>query len=150
MIAISMFPTKSKDKISHKLSYPIQAKAIFDALADVTQSDKLELDFSYSYEEKTAQKSRQLFPIISVDYNNWVAGRFSPESISPGQKWNIRIGPVNRAIVSRVKELIVTDVLPQIHKWLCARPDSEDERKSQRLSFFFDEASDAFTSREHL
>lgn len=149
-----MFPTKRKDKISQNLSYPVHAKLISDALDDVPQAQALTISFSYSSEAKWSQTKKRVvpisdFPVIAVEYWNWSPGRFFPESFSSGPEWKITVQPVPRAIVTRVKELIIAQALPKIQVWLCARPNLAEEQRSQRLSFLYNNATDELMRKEH-
>lgn len=149
-----MFPTKGKDKISQNLSYPVHAKVISDALEDVPQTHELTISFSYSSEAKWSQTKKPVapissFPVITVEYWNWSPDRFLPQSFSIGPKWKIEVQPVPRAIVTRVKELIIAQALPEMHVWLCARPNLTDEQRSQRLSFLYNDATDELMRKEH-
>ncbi len=108
-----IFPTRFKKRISNELSYPLTAKDISVALADVPQANVMQIEFWYYQRMKDRGKP---YTVLSVSYG------FTPQ-ITTGSyielcDWCIMVRPVPRRLRHNVNRLLKTKALPAIRIWL--------------------------------
>ena len=124
-----IIPTDRKAKIPQRLSYPIGAKEISDALVGVPQFSELSLVFSFwkfaSYGTATP------YPVIRVQYSRPV-GYYSP-------KWSLSVNAIPRPLRHVIHDKVITEALPLIRSWLLANPHSTQREGRHALEFTFDE-----------
>ena len=97
-----IIPTRFKKKIPQKLSYPVGAKEVSDALISVPQFGELGLCFSYSGWKHQFLEVRFWSPPM---HEGW-------------SEWQIEVGPVPRLVRHRFHEYIVETALPRMAAWL--------------------------------
>ena len=139
-----MFPTRAKAKIAKSLSYPLKAKALSEALAEVPQADDFQIWFSNHH---TPAQLRRLtkFRLVQVQYLDYTPSRFAPplseEAMSERLKWTIQVYAVPVEIRARVAELLQNEALPKICAWLLTKTDFSQSR-SCRYEVFYHEPDD--------
>lgn len=143
-----VIPTVSRAKISHKLSYPVGARAISAALASVSQLAELRLHFFPGFD---IQLRSGHYEFLRVEYLNnaraleeWPIRGFYGH-LEQG-RWKIVVQPVPGAVRHRVKRYIVDSALMEIAHWLIQRKQLE-QRGGEILAFFYDENDEDFVSR---
>jgi len=145
-----MFPTRYKSKIPQFVSYPVNAKLIYEALADVPQAQSLTQSFS-SY--RSFHRNDGLIPVISVGYMYLKANRFTSHTLEElgwcDPKWDISVDPIPRTMKGRITALIENHALPKMRAWLCERADLTGKQESQSFNVFYDEGRDELKYREH-
>lgn len=164
-----IIPTRRKAKTPQTLSYPIGAKAIFEALIGVPQFDQLSVEFRLLKTAHSNTLSGIGLPtdqfarlpggiVISSRYRVLKAEFsgptriFSPSKSMAGQgyyspSWAVVVEAVPRSLRHRIQNKIVEEALPRIRSWLLANPHSSDEG-AHRLVFMFDELENELTSEE--
>jgi hypothetical protein len=122
-----LFPTRTKSRISHTLSYPATAKEISEALADVPQAYALFIDF-FSY--RRMKDRDKPFAVLSVHYDlNYALER----------EWSVQVRPVPRSLRHTVNGLLREQAFPAIHDWLLLREKLSSTRGRQSLTAIFSE-----------
>ena len=141
-----MFPTRDKEKISKTLAYPLKAKQISEALADVPQASELSLSFCYWMSTAASRKYSQVCVVLSAEYHYLKTSQFTPhyseERGSNDPQWIIRIQPVPAQIKHGVAQLLQIEALPKIHDWLCARADVTGKEGSCDYNVFYNEQTE--------
>lgn len=132
-----MFPTRTKSRISHTLSYPVTAKEISEALADVPQAGALSIDF-FHY-QRMRDRGRP-YPVLSVHY----AFNSALE-----REWSVQVRPAPRNLRHTVNELLSELAFPAMHNWLLHRKNLSSEHGGQALAAIFSER-DASLRLEHF
>ena len=139
-----MFPTRAKSKIAKTLAYPLKAKIISQALADVPQSDELKLWFS-NYDTPTKLRQRTEFRLIEIAYSHREVDQFTAhymeESGHNDPKWAITVYAVPIEIRARVMQLLQEEALPKIRAWLHEKA-GVDNLRSCRIEISYDETAD--------
>jgi hypothetical protein len=145
-----LIPTLSKAKIASKLSYPIGAEQITNALASCPQFALLKLHF-YSGFDLGLRSGHYEF--LRVEYLNnakpaqeWpIASLYS----RPAQyRWEIVVQPVPRVLRHRIRQYILDSALKQIALWLTERRGLQQEG-NDIFAFFYDQGTEEFVPR-HL
>lgn len=134
---VAVFPTRMKSRISHTLSYPVTAKEISEALADVPQAGALSIDFFHYQRMRDRGKS---YGVLSVHYS--FNSAFERE-------WSEQVRPVPRNLRHTVNELLREQAFPAMHDWLLHRRDLSSEHGMQALTATFSER-DASLRLEHF
>ncbi len=137
-----MIPTAYKEKIPKALSYPLNAKAISEALSGVPQFDLLKINFSPDW--KGFAKDR----VPNAPHKVLTAGYTGSGILSPS-KWEIRVRPVPRQLKHEVQVKLIAEALPKIRKWLELNQHSLDREGGHALTFFFDELTGELTTEEY-
>jgi hypothetical protein len=132
-----VFPTRSRIRISQTLSYPLTAKEISEALADVPQAGALSIDF-YHYQRMKDRGNP--YPVLSVHY----AFNSAQE-----QDWSVQVRPVPRNLRHSVNELLRAQAFPAMRDWLLHRRNLSSEHGGQALTAIFSER-DASLRMEHF
>jgi hypothetical protein len=137
-----IIPTRTKEKISHELSFPIGAERISIALASAPQLPELVLHFR---SDRWYQVRLGHYPILSVRYSgkNWAYNPVTFSGIPLFNKWEIEVNPVPRPFRHRIQQYILESALPQIRQWLDQRADLAHEG-TDTFGFFFDEGKEEF------
>lgn len=142
-----MFETDVKSKIPSFLAYPVHAKQLWEALADVPQAAGMKIWFYYS--KSSTRQDADVHPVLSVEYRFSEASRFLPHSVKVGPRWSITVQPVQSAIKHHVAEMLQREAFPRLHGWLLTKKDVTGEVRSHRLSVLYNEALDRLEYREH-
>ena len=142
----AMFPTRSKTKIAKTLAYPVKAKFISQALADVPQAEELSLDFTYWRSTAASHKQSLPYVILSVEYRYNKASQFTPHYFEEDglnePSWRIIIQPVPSELKYHVAQLLESQALPPMRDWLFAKSDVTGREDYQSFNVFYDEAND--------
>jgi len=145
-----LIPTVSKAKISSKLSYPIGAEHVSEALVSVAQLSELKLHFFSSKFDHALRRGHYEF--LRVEYLNdaspaedWPVSSLYPRP--PQYRWEVVVQPVPRLFRQRVKRYILDSALPQIARWLVERSRLA-QQGSDLLAFFYDEKTEEFVPRQ--
>jgi hypothetical protein len=144
-----IIPTLSKNKISHRLSYPVGAAAVSRALASVAQLDQLKLHF-YFWSEQRLRWGHYEF--LRVEYLNNAALPAADWPIwhlysrQPQYRWEIVVHAVPRVNRHRINQYILSVALPQVGVWLSERV-GLSQQGNDMLSFFYDEKVEKFESK---
>lgn len=139
-----MFPTRAKDKIPKSLTYPLKAKAVSEALADMPQADEFQLYFS-NLETPPKKRRDTKFWLIQVCYYCWEANSFMPyyfaEADYENPQWAIEVHAVPIEIRARVTQLLHDEGLPKIRAWLHLKKDVSNQL-SCRIDVCYNESDD--------
>jgi len=136
-----VIPTAHKTKIPKALSYPLNAKAISEALNGVPQFEVLTIDFRFW---KGFAKNR--VPNAPHHVLDAIYGRSDIFTSSP---WQIIVYPLPRPLKHEVQIKLIAEALPKIRKWLESNQHSLDRDGGHRLTFFFDDLADELTTEEY-
>lgn len=146
-----MFPTRSKNKIPRSLTYPLRAKTISEALADVPQADELKLWFS-NYRTPSELLKQTIYSLVTVGYSHRAVDQFTPHDVEEtgrnDPKWSIQIYAVPVEIRARVTQLLQDEALPRLRTWLLSRADVAQLR-SCRIEVIYDEPADHLKFIKH-
>jgi hypothetical protein len=135
-----MFPTRMKTHISQTQSYPVTAKEISEALADVPQAEVLVIDFFHYQRMKDRGKP---YPVLSVNYAFRFVRAFRERD------WSVRLSSVPHNLRQTVNCLLKEQALPAMRQWLLERKNLSSSHDKQALTAFFSEL-DAALRLEHL
>ena len=124
---VVVFPTRIKSRISHTLSYPVTAKEISEALADVPQAGVLSIDFCHYQRMRDRGKP---YAVLSVHY----AFNSALE-----RDWSVQVKPVPRNLRHSVNELLRAQAFPAMRDWLLHRMRLSSEHGGQALTAIFSE-----------
>jgi hypothetical protein len=134
---VVVFPTRIKSRISQTLSYPVTAKEISEALADVPQAGALSIDFFHYQRMRDRGKP---YAVLSVHY----AFNSALE-----REWSVQVRPVPRNLRHSVNELLREQAFPAMREWLLHRRTLSSEHGGQALTAIFSER-DASLRLEHF
>ena len=147
-----MIPTRSKSKIPQTHSYPIGAKAISDALADVPQHELLEVNFWFLKSSAKDHVTAIPYQVLRVSYSGpahfFSASKSMAENGVLDAKWSILVHPVPRPLKHIVQGKLMAEALPKIGHWLISNVHSLDREGFHALTFSFDELKNEITSEE--
>ena len=150
--SICVIPTKSKSKIPKTHSYPIGAKAISDALADVPQHELLEVNFWFLKSSAKDHVTAIPYQVLRVSYSGpahfFSASKSMAENGVLDAKWSILVHPVPRPLKHIVQGKLMAEALPKIRHWLISNVHSLDREGFHALTFSFDELKNEITSEE--
>jgi hypothetical protein len=118
-----MFPTLSRAKHSHLVSYPIGAEALSQALEGVPQHAALTCSFCAGNTHQHLDKPRQL--ALSAAYNKRARSFYDGQDADARgvflPRWSITVFTVPRTLRHAVKLALLNDGLPNILRpWLIA------------------------------
>ena len=140
---MQLVPTRSRQKISHLLSYPIGAERISIALASVPQYAELVLHFQEDWYDRLRFPR---YPYLMVDYSRDATSWNSRDAAGVNllSTWNITVKPVRRETRHKIQQHMLNTALGQTVEWFTDRatlvlPGSE------RLLFFYDEDTEEFS-----
>ncbi|SEF71081.1 hypothetical protein SAMN05421819_0903 [Bryocella elongata] len=143
--ATELIPTRYRTKIPERLSYPVGAKALSDALLGINQFDQLILRFYYWNDFRLRSGK---YEFIRIEYRNrsesteWTRhGLYNRYEQYRGE---IVVQPVPRTLRNRVNTLVTKEALPAIRLWL-EKHKGLDRQGSDLLSFNYDESLDAMS-----
>lgn len=107
-----MIPTRSRTRIPQGWSYPIGAQVVSHALEGVTQYESLALRFLWQNPaSRLAGGDRSRLFLLGVHHTN-------PEQTALDRNWLIDIMAVPGEQKALVSDLLVQQVLPQVHSWM--------------------------------
>lgn len=146
-----MFPTLSKTRIPHTLAYPLSAKLVSEALAEVPQASEMALHFSYMSSSAFRQQSTSC-QVIFISYSHREADRFMPRQIDElrSPQWTIWIEPVPISMKKHVQELLLSQALPKANDWLCARGHVTGRIETHNWRVSYNQDFDRLDYREHF
>jgi hypothetical protein len=132
-----IIPTLSKAKISSKLSYPIGAQQVSEALASSPQFIALKLRFYSGFDHGLR---RGHYEFLRIEYLNSTqpADKWPISSLfrrPPQYRWEVVVQPVPRHLRHRIKQYILDSALPQLASWLADRGELA-QQGSDILTFF--------------
>jgi len=134
---VVVFPTRLKSRISHTLSYPVTAKEISEALADVPQAGALSIDF---FHYQRLRERGKPYAVLSVHYTL---------NSALEREWSVQVRPVPRNLRHTVNELLKEQAFPAMREWLLHRRNLSSEHGGQALTAIFSER-DASLRLEHF
>ncbi len=141
-----MIPTRAKSKISKTLAYPLKAKTVSQALADVPQAEELSLDFTHWRSTVSSKKSGQPYVVVSIEYSFNKASQFTPHYFEEEgynkPKWTIIIQPVPSEIKHHVAQLLENQAFPLMRDWLFAKREATGREEGHSFNVFYNEADD--------
>lgn len=141
-----IIPTFTKSKIPHTLSYPVTAKTVSQALADVPQFRNLKLHFWLNSWELRKHRFRGAYPVIQVEF---LHTRFPVyKSALAEREWTVTVSAVPRALRHVLHLKIVAEALPAMRAWLISNPPSEGRDGRHGLYFTYYEAADELKASE--
>ena len=126
-----------KSRISRTLSYPVTAKEISEALADVPQAGYLSIDFFHYQRMKDRGKP---YAVLSVHYG--LNSAFERD-------WFVRVSAVPRNLRHTVNGLLKEAAFPAMRDWLVQRRNLSSEHGGQSLTAIFSERDESLRL-EHL
>jgi hypothetical protein len=132
-----VFPTRAKSRISHTLSYPVTAKEISEALAEVPQAGYLSIDFFHYRRLKDREKP---YAVLSVHY---------ALNSALERDWSVQVRAVQRRLRHAVNGLLKEQAFPAMREWLVQRRNLSSRHGGQSLSAIFSE-SDKSLRLEHF
>jgi hypothetical protein len=133
-----VIPTEYKSKIPKTLSYPVGAKAISAALADVPQRELLKIKFVYW---KGFVKDR----VIGAP-NRVLEASYSGPGVLSG--WTIDVFPVPRPFKHVIQVKLIAEALPKATAWLKSNFHSTDREGGHHLTFSYDELKNEIIAEE--
>ena len=124
---MNLIPTRNKSKLPKTLSYPLGAKEISEALAEVPQYNELSITFidrstfwASKYNESI--KDKEQIKIVEIKYTRLKGNISTPkkwlEEGYPGSGWNITIYAVPKENRHQANAALKAIALPNIKKWL--------------------------------
>jgi hypothetical protein len=119
-----------KNRISHTLSYPVTAKEISEALADVPQASHLSIRFSHY--QRMRDRGRP-YAVLSVHYS------FNVFNSALERDWFVEVRAVQRKLRHAVNELLKEQAFPAMREWLVQRGNLSGKHGGQSLSAIFSE-----------
>ena len=147
-----MFPTRFKGRISHKLSYPVTAKEISDALADVPQSPQLTIEFYGRWRQLLESKNPHLLKMVSFDTGRQYAvlevsfgfrsKKLPDNGVVFERAWQIVIRPVPRILRHAINQLLKKQAFPAVRRWLFERSNLSSSHGVQTLTAIYDEGKE--------
>ena len=148
---MEFIPTRFKDKLPKKFSYPLGAKEISENLIDVPQYSNLSLWFHFKDEFWASSYNKRLregaiINIIEVKYYRLHRHLSSPHYFVQNEAYEphgeMRINAVPRKHRFEVNKQLTTNALPIIVNWL-KNIGLTNEYKTENLSFGFDFTNNA-------
>jgi hypothetical protein len=140
-----MFPTTYKDKIPKSLSYPVKAKTISEAFADVPQAEYLKIWFSSNW-ALGLRKQGARCKIISVIYRYQKATQYTSHLTEEldwsSPKWEIHMEAIPIESIHHVSELLQKEVFPKLHKWFLSKTDITGTIATARFEVIYNEEYD--------
>ncbi len=143
---MKLIPTRHKDKLPREFSYPIGAKEISDAMADVPQYALLSLIFHdkdtfWASEFKERIRNEKVIKVIEVEYFRSHAYAGAPKDfVESGHfepKWTVKVYALPVQYRHDVNVAIKNFAIPIYVSWL-HEIGSIDTYKLHRKSFGFD------------
>ena len=137
----AIIPTKFKSKLPQRLSFPIGAETLSEALLSVPQFEKLTATFFYYSKANDFPKESVEFSVIEVKFRNLKSNQNSPQQfIDEGfyeETWEITVKPVPRELKQKIKQHLVAEGLPKIREWLSMERQASwlEGRKSLEVSY---------------
>jgi hypothetical protein len=119
---LAVFPTRMKSRISRTLSYPVTAKEISEALADVPQAGYLSIEFFHYQRMKDRGKP---YAVLSVHYAFTSAFE---------RDWYVQVSAVPRNLRHTVNELLKEEAFPAMRELLVQRRNLSSEHGGQALT----------------
>ncbi len=132
-----LFPTRTKSKISGRLSYPLGAELISSELADVPQAKSAEIRFE-SKNDRTETRGAP-YEVLGVSF-------LGPAHDGP--YWSIVVRPVPRVLKHMVKEALTGEFLPLVRQWLEKNAYLNDRSGACSASVIFDESRETLRWEE--
>jgi hypothetical protein len=123
-----------KNRISHTLSYPVTAKEISEALADVPQASYLSIDF---FHYKRMRDRDKPYAVLSVHY------AFNVFNSALERDWSVKVRAVQRKLRHTVNELLKEEAFPAMREWLVQRRNLSSKHGGQSLSAIFSERDES-------
>jgi hypothetical protein len=129
---VKLIRTIRKDKLPRKLSYPLGAQAVSEALHDVPQRDLLNLRFldkEYPVSYWKLKKAGSDLPVLKAEYrmfeNRLDLALEGLLDIHDGEYWRLYVYPVESDIRAKVRRALLEIGLSVVSSWLSKpRPDT--------------------------
>jgi hypothetical protein len=145
-----MIPTRYKSKLSHLMSYPINAGTLSKALADVPQFNQLSIAFFASCQVPSQLENPCQLLSINYAYRR-VSLTSENKSIERGwygAKWEITVYPVPRTCVSAVKNQLYEEGLGKISQWLNLHKETTGKDGHCWLHLLYDQDAEQLSYKE--
>jgi hypothetical protein len=146
-----MIPTRGKSRLPSFLSYPVNAKTVSEALAQVPQLEELSLRFFY-YRNTWRENKTQ--PILSAEYSYQKASQYDPHRFEEfgwyQPRWIIEVHPVPREMRSTIAQLLKGEGLPRIARWLQESTQHTGRQVSSALRIEYNLETNALEYRENF
>jgi hypothetical protein len=148
----AIIPTRFKSKLPQRLSFPIGAETLSEALSSVPQFKKLTVTFFYYAKANDFPKESVKFSVIEVKFRNLKPDQNSSKDfIEQGfyeETWEITVKPVPRELKFKIKQHLVAEGLPKIKDWLSMeRPESWLEGR-KNLEVIYHKTGDLLSYKE--
>ncbi len=152
-----MISTKHKSKLPHTLSYPVGAEAVSESLKGVPQEPVLSIGFYnkptiFASEFRKLRDSKSPYPIFNATFRHIQPGlSASNQFIAEGwyeETWELSVYPVPREHKSVARQVLLSEGLPQIKKWLCAERPPSWKQGRKHCEIFFVESDGRIIVRE--
>jgi len=152
-----MIPTRYKSKLPHSLSYPVGAEAISESLKGVPQVPALSLGFYdrptvFASEFQKLRDSNSPYPIFNATFRHIQPGlSASNKYIAEGwyeETWELSVYPVPRGLKSAARQVLLSEGLPLIRKWLSAERPPSWKHGREHCEIYFVESEGRIILRE--
>jgi hypothetical protein len=125
-------PTTSKTKMPQGWSYPVGAEAISDSLQGILQFEFISLRFLWS--NPTSHWARQ----HDQSTMGLVTASYRPPSGPYPLNWEIDVHGIPTEMKAKLKDEIITEVLPKVRSWMTAQRTAVWQSKSHYWTAQFD------------
>lgn len=124
---MKLIPTRNKSKLPKSMSYPLGAKEISEALAEVPQYNELSVTFIdrstfWASKFNESIKNKEQIQVVEINYTRLKGGISTPkkwlEEGYPYSGWNIKIYAVPKENRHQANAALKAIVLPRLKEWL--------------------------------
>jgi len=152
-----MVTTQFKAKLPKRLSYPLGAEAVSQALAGVPQFEQLRLRFrdhpgTSAMEFQQVLREGRPYVLLQAAFDRSSMHLSASNSmIADGwydKKWRITVYPVLREHRHAARLALLRHALPAVKRWLAQPAAARWESGHRRLDFTFDPAAATVTPSE--
>lgn len=154
----AVIPTHFKSKLANTMSYPIGAEALTHGLGGAPHVADLRIWFleepcwpASRFREILANKTP--YRVLSVGYSparkpGYTGSNWQFEKGYFDVKWKVRVYPVQRELRHAAKELLLTQGLPVIVKWLSGSSRGGWLERGQFIELVFNPKETTLAARE--
>jgi hypothetical protein len=142
---VRVFPTEFRGKHSKLVAYPIGAKALSGALADVPQADQLTCSFSAAGDAHSGRHIREIEHVLWIGYRRVTLGSYEHRvgRRHPGDiAWKLDVYLVEVSQRAAIEQELMRHGLPEVVRpWLLQHVPSGHAVGGEGLSLTYDVAA---------
>ena len=149
----AIIPTKYKSTLPQRLSFPIGAEILSEALLSVPQFEKLTVTFFYYSKANDFPKESVEFSVVEIRFRNLKPNQNSPKQfIDEGfydETWEITVKPIPRELKSKIKQHLIAQGLPKIKEWLSVKRPASWLEGRKSLEVLYHKIDDVLKYKEN-